>query len=197
MDRKGRNKQGRNLWQQALHVWLYTDLLQALKGERLSSVFSPDGTLISASTAPYCGGRKKNSSNKESGKKKRSNKQRGKKKSRNKTYILHNDILSVELECSHLYWRDLSVDLPLNTCIQRSQMKNLHTEISHHILAHGNSTMKYLKRESPIKDMHMENSHAYLHKEASPVNALMPRYPKNYLHTDICHLTPAHSDICH
>ena len=37
------------------HVWLYTDLLQALKGERLSSVFSPDGTLISASAAPHCG----------------------------------------------------------------------------------------------------------------------------------------------
>ena len=36
-------------------VWLYTDLLQALKGERLSSVFSPDRTLISASAAPHCG----------------------------------------------------------------------------------------------------------------------------------------------
>ncbi|WP_419612110.1 hypothetical protein, partial [Thiolapillus sp.] len=32
-----------------------TDLLQALKEERLSSVFSPDGTLISASAAPHCG----------------------------------------------------------------------------------------------------------------------------------------------
>ena len=32
----------------------YTDLLQTLKGERLSSVFSPDGTLISASAAPHC-----------------------------------------------------------------------------------------------------------------------------------------------
>ena len=31
------------------------DLLQALKGERLSSVFSPDGTLISASAAPPAG----------------------------------------------------------------------------------------------------------------------------------------------
>ena len=30
-------------------------LLQALKGERLSSVFSPDGTLISASATPHCG----------------------------------------------------------------------------------------------------------------------------------------------
>ena len=35
----------------------YTDLLQALKGERLSSVFSPDGTLISASAASHCGGK--------------------------------------------------------------------------------------------------------------------------------------------
>ena len=34
---------------------IYTDLLQDLKGERLSSVFSPDGTLISASAAPHCG----------------------------------------------------------------------------------------------------------------------------------------------
>ena len=32
-----------------------TDLLQALKGERLCSVFSPDGTLISVSAAPHCG----------------------------------------------------------------------------------------------------------------------------------------------
>ena len=36
-----------------MHV--YTDLLQAIKGERLSSVFSPDGTLISASAATHCG----------------------------------------------------------------------------------------------------------------------------------------------
>ena len=40
------------------HVWLYTDLLQALKGERISSVFSPDETLISASAAPDCGAEK-------------------------------------------------------------------------------------------------------------------------------------------
>ena len=33
-------------------------LLQALKGEPLSSVFSPDGALISASAAPHCGGRR-------------------------------------------------------------------------------------------------------------------------------------------
>ena len=55
MDRKGRNKRWRNSWQQASHVWLYTDPLQTLKGERLSSVFSPDETLISASAAPNCG----------------------------------------------------------------------------------------------------------------------------------------------
>ena len=36
-------------------MYAYTDLLQALKGEPLSSVFSPDGTLISASAAPHCG----------------------------------------------------------------------------------------------------------------------------------------------
>ena len=54
IDQKGRNKQGRNAWQWVYHVWLYTDLLQAIKGECLSSVFSPDGTLISASTAPQC-----------------------------------------------------------------------------------------------------------------------------------------------
>ena len=33
-------------------MWLYTDILQALKGERLSSVISPDETLISASADP-------------------------------------------------------------------------------------------------------------------------------------------------
>ena len=36
-----------------------TDLLQALKGERLISVFSLDGTLISVSAAPHCGTLKK------------------------------------------------------------------------------------------------------------------------------------------
>ena len=36
----------------------YTDLLQALLGEPLSSVFSTDGTLISASAAPHCGAQK-------------------------------------------------------------------------------------------------------------------------------------------
>ena len=34
---------------------MHTDLLQALKVDRLSSVFSPDGTSISASAAPNCG----------------------------------------------------------------------------------------------------------------------------------------------
>ena len=32
-------------------------LLQILMGEPLSSVFSTDGTLISASAAPHCGGK--------------------------------------------------------------------------------------------------------------------------------------------
>ena len=36
-------------------MWLDTNLLQALKGERLSSVFSPDGILIYVSAAPHCG----------------------------------------------------------------------------------------------------------------------------------------------
>ena len=36
------------------YIRLYTDILKALKGERLSSVFSTDGTLISASAAPHC-----------------------------------------------------------------------------------------------------------------------------------------------
>ena len=34
-------------------MWLYTDLLQALKGKLLGYVFSTDGTLISASAAPH------------------------------------------------------------------------------------------------------------------------------------------------
>ena len=34
---------------------LYIDLPQALKGEPSSSVFSIDGTLISAFAAPHCG----------------------------------------------------------------------------------------------------------------------------------------------
>ena len=39
----------------SMYSYFYTDLLSALKGERLSSLFSPDGTLISASAAPHCG----------------------------------------------------------------------------------------------------------------------------------------------
>ena len=38
------------------HAWLYTDLPQVLKGEPSSSVFSTDGTIISTSAAPQCGG---------------------------------------------------------------------------------------------------------------------------------------------
>ena len=58
---KGRNKQGRNPWQYTQHVWLYTDLLQALKGERLRSVFSSDGTLnFCVRVSPLRGRIKKN-----------------------------------------------------------------------------------------------------------------------------------------
>ena len=39
-----------------MQSYIYSDLLQALKGEPLSSVFSSDGTLTSASAAPHCGG---------------------------------------------------------------------------------------------------------------------------------------------
>ena len=39
----------------SMYVWLYTDLLQVLKGEPLSSVFITDLTLISASAAPTAG----------------------------------------------------------------------------------------------------------------------------------------------
>ena len=38
-----------------MHAWQCTDRLQALKGKPLSSMFSTDGTLISAYAAPYCG----------------------------------------------------------------------------------------------------------------------------------------------
>ena len=38
--------------QRSIHGYI---VLQALKGEPLSSVFSSDGTLISASAAPHCG----------------------------------------------------------------------------------------------------------------------------------------------
>ena len=36
-----------------MHAWIYTVLL---KGESLSSVFSTDGILVSASAAPHCRG---------------------------------------------------------------------------------------------------------------------------------------------
>ena len=45
----------RNHWQQAKHEGLYSDPLQALKGEPLSSGLSTDGSLNSASTVPPCG----------------------------------------------------------------------------------------------------------------------------------------------
>ena len=38
-----------------LSMHAYTDLLQALNGEPFSSVFSTDGTLISAFAASHCG----------------------------------------------------------------------------------------------------------------------------------------------
>ena len=55
MDWRGRNREEIPGSKCSMYVWLYTDLLQALKVERLSFVFSPDGTLISASAAPHCG----------------------------------------------------------------------------------------------------------------------------------------------
>ena len=46
----------------SMHGNILTDLLQALKGEPLSSVFSSGGTLISASAAPHCSERMQNTS---------------------------------------------------------------------------------------------------------------------------------------
>ena len=37
---------GRNSWLLVKHAWLYSDLLQALKGEHLSALFSKEGALI-------------------------------------------------------------------------------------------------------------------------------------------------------
>ena len=55
----GRSKLGqkRNSWQWAKHAWLYSDLLQALKGEHfVSSGFSTaEGTLISVPAVRHCG----------------------------------------------------------------------------------------------------------------------------------------------
>ena len=53
MDWKGKNKE--EIPGNKRSMYGYIDLLQALKGERLSSVFSLDGTLISAFIALYCG----------------------------------------------------------------------------------------------------------------------------------------------
>ena len=47
---------GPERWKLARKKFHYTDLLQVLKGEPLSSVFSSDGTLFSASAAPHRGG---------------------------------------------------------------------------------------------------------------------------------------------
>ena len=55
MDRKGRNKEEIPGSKRSMYGYIYTDLLQAIKGEHLSSVFSPEGTSISASAAPHCG----------------------------------------------------------------------------------------------------------------------------------------------
>ena len=52
---KGRNKQEEIHGSNHSMYGYNADLLQALKGECLSSVFSQDGTLISASAAPHCG----------------------------------------------------------------------------------------------------------------------------------------------
>ena len=43
-----------------LAVSVHTDLRKALKEECLCSVFSPDGTLISASAGPHCGAQRAN-----------------------------------------------------------------------------------------------------------------------------------------
>ena len=51
-------KQGRNSWQWAKHAWLYSDLLQALKQEPLTTLGNDIMNKMdvnSASTAPYCG----------------------------------------------------------------------------------------------------------------------------------------------
>ena len=57
MDRKSKNKE--EIPGSKRSMYGMYGLLLALKGERLSSVFSPDGTLISASAAPHCGGRER------------------------------------------------------------------------------------------------------------------------------------------
>ena len=73
MDGKSRNKKGKNRERFVENTGEWTgmveirkeeipgskDLLQTLEGERLSSVFSPDGTLNSVSAAPHCGAEEK------------------------------------------------------------------------------------------------------------------------------------------
>ena len=48
--------QERNARQKVKHTWLHSDLIQALKGEPLSSSSSIDRSLTSASAVPRCGG---------------------------------------------------------------------------------------------------------------------------------------------
>ena len=45
--------------QKVQHPWLYSDLLQALKGEPLSSGFPTEGFSVSAPALPHCRGRRK------------------------------------------------------------------------------------------------------------------------------------------
>ena len=49
--------QGRNSWQLAKHAWLHSDLLLFDRRPFLSSGFSTEGTLLSASAVPHCGRR--------------------------------------------------------------------------------------------------------------------------------------------
>ena len=49
--------QGRNSWQLAKHAWLYSDLLLFDRRTFVSSGFSTEGTLLSASAVPHCGKR--------------------------------------------------------------------------------------------------------------------------------------------
>ena len=60
MDLTGRTKEEIPGSKCNMYGCIYTDLIQALKGEHLSSVLSPDGTLISASAAPHYGAEPQN-----------------------------------------------------------------------------------------------------------------------------------------
>ena len=55
MDRNGRNKQGRKPLAVSVACTAIYWPTPGFKGRTFSSVFSPDGTLISASAAPHCG----------------------------------------------------------------------------------------------------------------------------------------------